>query len=93
MSGITKDKRFGRSWGYSCPHPDCKHFGEVITVVHCRTHGMERKDLFKKYGEPQPLAIDGIAFRNNSKMPRTIYNNNTPVVSQALKGTAAKYDK
>lgn len=50
-----------------CPYPDCDHVGDVITKVHCRTkHGMEREDLFKKYGAPTGVAFDPEKYRKNS---------------------------
>lgn len=39
---------------YQCPVPGCAHVGLVITKVHYNTvHGMDKKEVEKKYGKPR----------------------------------------
>lgn len=52
---------------YHCPYSDCRHICEVVTKVHARTHGMERDELFKKYGKPVMVKNDPKKYRNNMK--------------------------
>ncbi|OKP97755.1 hypothetical protein [Paenibacillus sp. P46E] len=49
-----------------CPYPNCGHTGDVITVNHCRkAHGIERAELFGKYGKPVAIRIDTAAAKKN----------------------------
>lgn len=49
-----------------CPYPNCSHTGDVITNLHCRTaHAMERKELYGKYGKPEPVRFNADAARKN----------------------------
>lgn len=49
-----------------CPYPNCLHTGDVITVLHCRTaHGMERKELYGKYGKPKGEKVNAEAAKKN----------------------------
>lgn len=49
-----------------CPYPNCGHTGDVITALHCRTaHGMERKELFGRYGKPTGVGFDAAAAKKN----------------------------
>ena len=53
-----------------CPFPGCQHVGLLITKVHCRNvHGMERDELFKKYGNPKAVEFDPHKLRENLKPP------------------------
>lgn len=49
-----------------CPYPNCGHTGDVITVLHCRTvHGMERAELYGKYGKPERVQFNVGAAKKN----------------------------
>lgn len=72
---------------YQCSFPNCTHRGAMMTKIHCRTHGMERDELFEKYGDPQPVFMDTVALRNNGKM-KTIFSDNPPVKSGQKRGAS-----
>lgn len=65
VSGNRKAKY--KSVGEKCPFPGCNHRGRMITKVHCRTHGMERDELFKAFGEPELLEYNPVALKENMK--------------------------
>lgn len=57
---MTKEKAnpfYGkRNNSVRCPVPGCGHIGNFISKVHCRkVHGMEREEVGKLYGYPEPL--------------------------------------
>lgn len=65
-----------------CPHPDCDHIGDLITKVHCRMHhGMERDELFEKYGKPEGVYMNSKAVSNNRRI-KTIYQDNPPTLGK-----------
>lgn len=40
-----------------CSYPGCGFIGELITNAHCKiNHGITRKELTRKYGEPKSLS-------------------------------------
>ena len=46
-----------------CPHPECGYVTEFISKIHCRSvHGMERDEMFQKYGDPRRKGPKGIEF-------------------------------
>ena len=56
---MNNENTFMGRFGYKCPHPDCHHMGDIITKAHClMEHGMEREELYEKYGEPKEVAYN-----------------------------------
>jgi hypothetical protein len=42
-----------------CPFPGCTHVGDLITNAHCKMkHGMTKKEVFEKHGDPIPVKKD-----------------------------------
>lgn len=57
----------GTSRGVKCPVPGCNHVGEVITKAHCRiVHGMDRKEVAKKFGMPIIVESKGAILSDNN---------------------------
>lgn len=69
-----KQKKKLASTHERCPYPNCDHIGLIITKVHCRTHhNMEREELFKKYGYPEPIEYDQLKAKLNKSMMDSHY--------------------
>lgn len=69
-----------------CPHPNCGHFGLIITKFHCRdAHNMEREELFKLYGAPKSVDYDVKKRNENAKM-KTIHANNGQFIAGRTPG-------
>lgn len=68
MMNHKRSANYGH-FGYLCPFPDCGHIGDFITKAHCEIeHGMEREEIYKKYGHPKEIRFDMRALEKNTKL-------------------------
>lgn len=77
---------------YVCPHPDCKHMGEAITNVHCmNVHGMTKKQLFAKYGNPIWHETDNKLMKKNMAVGKSREYATLAIKSYAQNSERRKY--
>lgn len=55
-----------------CSYPNCNYVFDYLTKAHCASHGLEKKELIKKYGEPRLLNKPMKAVKKNLELHREI---------------------